>query len=116
MSVDLYQGQISERLSMLCGNKIRNNVGIPSWIFSDKKYILKCLKGLFETDGCFHEDKKNYTRCMEFKNYCKRLRKDTYNILLGLGFNPQIGSNYVRLARKDEVYKLKDWIDFRNYN
>lgn len=115
VSVDLYQCKISERLNLPCGDKIRNNVGIPSWILSDKRYILKCLKGLFETDGCFHEDEDNYTRIIEFKNNCKRLRKDVYNSLVILGFNPQFGSNYIRLAKRNETYKFKTVIDFRNY-
>ena len=115
VSVDLYQCKISERLNLPCGNKIRNNVGIPSWIFLNKKYIIKCLKGLFETDGCFHEDRENYTRCIEFKNNCKRLREDVYTGLVIFGFKPQFGYNYIRLAKRKEVYKFKDLIDFRNY-
>jgi len=80
-----------------------------------KNYILKCLKGLFETDGCFHEDRENYTRIIEFKNNCKRLREDVYNSLIRFGFKPQSGFNYIRLAKKNEVYKFKQAIDFRNY-
>jgi hypothetical protein len=116
ISIDLYQCEISERLELPCGDKIRNNIGIPSWILLNKKYILKCLKGLFETDGCFHVDRDNYTRCIEFKNNCKRLRKDVYVGLKNFGFRPQFGYNYVRLAKKDEVYRFKEAIDFRNYN
>ena len=114
--VCLYQCKISKRLGLPYGNKIKNNVGVPHWILLNKDYMRRCLKGLFETDGCFHEDIKNYTRCMEFKNNCARLRKDAYNILLKLGFNPQLGTNYVRLARRNEVYRFKELIDFRNYN
>lgn len=33
VSIDLYQCKISERLNLPCGDKIRNNVGIPQWIF-----------------------------------------------------------------------------------
>ncbi|MFH0827126.1 MAG: LAGLIDADG family homing endonuclease [Candidatus Omnitrophota bacterium] len=114
--VYLYQCKISKRLGLPCGNKISNNIGIPHWISFKKKYIIKCLKGLFETDGCFHEDRDNYTRVIEFKNNCVRLRRDTYNILARIGFNPQLGTNYVRLAKKKEVYRFKELIDFRNYN
>jgi len=115
VSIDLYQSKISARLNIPCGNKIKNNIGIPSWVLSNKKYMLKCLKGLFETDGCFHENEDNYTRVIEFKNNCARLRKDVYNALLRIGFNPQLGHNYTRLARKEEVYKFKELIKFRNY-
>lgn len=113
--VCLYQCEISKRLDLPCGNKIKNNVGIPSWIFSNTDYMVRCLKGLFETDGCFHEDRDNYTRIIEFKNNCTRLREDVYNILLRLGFNPQSGYNYIRLARRNEVYKFRELIEFRNY-
>lgn len=105
--VCLYQCKISKRLGVPCGNKIKNNVGIPRWVILDNDYMCRCLKGLFETDGCFCEDIKNYTCCIEFKNNCARLRKDTYNILLKLGFNPQLGTNYVRLARKTKFTGLK---------
>lgn len=114
--ISLYQGKISIRLNIPSGNKIENNVGIPFWILYDKKYMIKCLKGLFETDGCFHEDNMNYTRIIEFKNNCKKLRENVFNALLRLGFNPQFGSNYIRLAKKSEVYKFKELIDFKNYN
>jgi hypothetical protein len=114
--VSLYQCKISARLKLAVGNKIKNNVGILSWITSDKRFMLMCLKGLFETDGCFVEDRGNYTQIIEFKNNCRRLREDVYAILIKFGFNPQQGSNYVRLARKNEVYRFKELIEFRNYN
>ena len=59
VSIDLYQCRISQRLGLPCGNKIRNNVGVPSWIIRNENYFVRCLKGLFETDGCFNEDKDN---------------------------------------------------------
>lgn len=115
VAISLYQCAIIRRLNLPAGNKITNNVGIPSWISLDKKYMIQCLKGLFETDGCFQEDKNNYTQYIELKNNCKKLREDVYKILLKLGFTPQFGKNYVRLAKRNEVYKFKDLIDFRNY-
>lgn len=114
--VSLYQCKISKRLALPTGDKIRNNVGIPSWINLDERYMLRCLKGLFETDGCFQEDKINYAQYIEFKNNCSQLREDVYNILVKLGFKPQFGHNYIRLAKRSEVYRFKELIDFRNYN
>jgi hypothetical protein len=32
-----------------------------------------------------------------------------------LSYHPQFGKNYVRLARKDEVYNFADLIQFRRY-
>lgn len=113
--VSLYQCKICERLNLPCGNKIKNNVRIPPWIHRDRKFIVRCLKGLFETDGCFQEDKSNYAQYIEFKNNCKQLRRDVYNILTKIGFNPQFGSNYIRLAKRNETFNFKKLIDFRNY-
>lgn len=115
VNINLYQCKITKRLSLPLGDKIKNNVGIPSWIKLERNFTLKCLKGLFETDGCFQEDKANYAQYIEFKNNCIKLREDVYSSLLNLNFNPQLGSNYVRLARRKEVYKFKKLIDFRNY-
>ena len=115
VSINLYQNQISKRLGIPAGDKIRNNVSIPSWIISNKKYIIRCLKGLFETDGCFQEDTANYAQYIEFKNNCGMLLKDTYALVSRLGFHPQYGSNYIRLAKRDEVYRFKDLIEFRHY-
>ena len=114
--ISLYQCKISERLGLPTGDKIKNNIGIPRWVLYDTNYVIKCLKGLFETDGCFQEDKDNYTQYIEFKNNCSKLRENVYDILKRLNFEPQFGYNYIRLAKKNEVYRFKELIDFRNYN
>lgn len=36
---------------LIPGNKKSNNVKIPDWIFSNKKYIRACIRGLIDTDG-----------------------------------------------------------------
>jgi len=115
IDVCLYQCKISLRLKIASGNKIRNNVGIPSWVFKSKRLVTACLKGLFETDGCFQRDNDNYAQYIELKNCCERIRKDTFKALLLLGYSPQLGKDYVRLARREEVYKFKEAIKFREY-
>jgi len=114
-NITLYRCNLSGRLNIPCGNKIRNKVTIPEWIKYSEICSINCLKGLFETDGCFCEDKSNYTCVIEFKNNCKSLLRDTYQMLKNLGYHPQLGKNYVRLARKKEVFKFKDLITFRSY-
>ena len=49
------------------------------------------------------------------KIFCSRLRKDVYSMLDRLGYHPQLGKKYVRLARKGEVYNFKELINFRDY-
>ena len=113
--IKLYQCHLSERLQMPSGNKIKNNVGIPKEICKNRSLLIRCLKGLFETDGCFMIDKKNYTRVIEFKNMSKSLLGDVYLGLKELNYHPQFGKNYVRLARKSEVYDFAGLIQFRRY-
>lgn len=113
--IKLYQCHLSKRLQMPPGDKINNNVAIPKGICRDKNLLTRCLKGLFETDGSFTIDKKNYTRVIEFKNMSRFLLKGVYLGLKGLNYNPQFGKNYVRLARKNEVYDFADLIQFRRY-
>lgn len=113
--ISVYQCRIAKRLGLPTGDKIKNNVGIPSWIKADDKLTVSCLKGLFETDGCFVVDKSNYTQIIEFKNNCQRLREDVYSMLSKLGYHPQFGKNYIRLARKKEVLDFKELISFRDH-
>lgn len=113
--ISIYQCQISKRLGLPTGDKIENNVGIPSWIRTGRGLTVSCLKGLFETDGCFVVDRPNYTQIIEFKNNCRRLREDVYSMLSNLGYHPQFGKNYIRLARKEEVFDFKDLISFRSH-
>lgn len=114
IDIRLYQKFISFRLGLPSGNKIKNKVGAPGWIYSKNIYMVNCLKGLFDTDGHFRKSIDNYLHVIELKNHCKRILDDTYEMLKLLGYNPQLGKKYVRLARKKEVYDFVSSINFRN--
>lgn len=111
--IRIYQNDLSKRLQIPPGNKIKNNVSVPVWIKNKREFVISCLKGLFETDGCFNNDRKYYTYVIEFKNYCHQLLEDVFEMVEGLGYNPQKGKNYVRLARQSEVKSFMALIDFR---
>ncbi len=68
----VYQNRLSAKLKLPHGNKIKNNIGIPQWIKSDQAYSIRCLKGLFETDGSLNIHKESYTTVIEFKNKCSQ--------------------------------------------
>lgn len=108
--VYLYMQDIDRALRIPEGNKIRNSVKIPLWIFSRKNYLIKCLKGLFETDGHYGKNKKFYVEYIQFCNECKSLRESVFKALISLGYSPQSGKNYVRLARKSQVRRFIDEI------
>lgn len=115
VDISIYQCKLSSRLGIPPGNKIRNNVGVPGWIKKNREFMMSCLKGLFETDGCFQEDISNYAQYIELKNFCSQIKIDTYQMLKALGYNPQMGKCYVRLAKKKEAYSFKKLISFRKY-
>lgn len=104
--VRLYAQDLDKALGLPSGNKIENNVSIPDWIFRRQKYIKKCIKGLFETDGDYGRNKKFSVEYIEFSNRSESLRKSVVKALTFLGYSPQMGNRYVRLARKDQVRKF----------
>lgn len=106
--VCLYMQDIDKALRIPGGNKINNSVKIPLWIFSRKDYLIKCLKGLFETDGHYGKNSKFYVEYIQFCNECKSLRESVFKALISLGYSPQAGKNYVRLARKSQVHRFID--------
>lgn len=114
IDIRLYQKFISSRLTLPSGNKIRNKIGVPSWVYSKNIYMVNCLKGLFDTDGHFRRDLDNYLHVIELKNHCNQILQNAYGMLRSLGYNPQLGKKYVRLARKREVYDFINSINFRN--
>lgn len=59
---------IDKALGLPVGNKIKNSVEIPEWIFGRKPYLIKCLKGLFETDGHYGLNRKFYVEYIQFCN------------------------------------------------
>ena len=111
--VSLYMQNIDKALGLPAGNKIKNKVKIPAWIFKHKKYLKKCLKGLFETDGDYGLNKKFHVEYMEFSNKSVSLRRSVFEALTSLGYSPQDGNRYVRLAKKDQVRKFIAEMDFK---
>ncbi|MDD3087083.1 MAG: hypothetical protein PHP89_00745 [Candidatus Omnitrophica bacterium] len=110
--VTLYMQDIDKALGLPAGNKINNSVRIPEWILKKREYSKKCLKGLFETDGHYGLSKKNYVEYIQFCNECTSLKKSVFDALGFLKYSPQLGKNYVRLAKKIEVRKFIEEMDF----
>ncbi|MBI2070503.1 MAG: hypothetical protein HYT79_07835 [Elusimicrobia bacterium] len=114
--VYIYHNGIAEALGLPLGNKIKNDVGVPRWIKDDDSHLKLCLRGLFETDGSYYEQPHNSTYVLDFKNKCRQLLQDVFDGLVQLGYRPQKGGDYVRLAKKAEVQKFAKEINFRNFS
>lgn len=96
------------------GDKIKNEVYIPNWIIKKESYLVSCLRGLFDTDGCCYLTGKKYL-IINFTNKNQVLLKTIFKGLKLLGFCPYIsGKRNVEIGRQDEVRKFFDKIKPRN--
>lgn len=88
------------------GSKIRNQVRVPDWIENNIEYKKKCLRGLFDTDGCFYVDThvmkgRVYKNAgMNFTNRSLPLLEFFKNTLVEAGFAPTQNSRYSIVLRK----------------
>lgn len=104
-------------MGLRSGNKIKNKLGIPNWIFENKGYLEACLRGLIDTDGSIFKMSNKDPRLLRisFTNNNSKLLKDTRNAFITLGFNPSklIGNQFF-ISRKKEVQKYINEIGFSN--
>lgn len=110
--VYLYQNHLSRRLDFPTGKKLLHKLRIPPWISQCHSHTLRCLKGLFETDGNLSIDRKNHTEVIKFTNWSQTLLDDVYQMLHKMRFHPQRRATDVRLARKKEVRQFVKLIEF----
>jgi len=100
-------------LGLKVGNKVKNQVGTPDFIFKNISFIIKCLKGLFDTDGSINVDNKRDIR-LSFQNCSKPLVEDFYRMCLALDIIPSPTIRYdekrvawrVDVAKKDSILKF----------
>lgn len=102
------------------GDKIKNNVGIPNWIYEKKEYVRACIRGLFDTDGCvFPITGRNYSYIW-FSSNIDKLRKDFDKAMKILGIKTSkwnIRKNRTPekyIASKEMIEKYTRTISFKN--
>jgi len=105
-----------QKLGIKKGNKVKNQVNVPNWIFEKKEYQIGCLRGLFDTDGCVYKHNykvggKLYSYLkMSFRNYSIPLLRSIKKMLENLDFYPVIDINhqtaYINRATEVKRYFL----------
>lgn len=111
-------------IGLKVGNKIRQQVDVPSWIKSSKSYKIACLRGLMDTDGgvFLHKYKVN-NKSYIYKKICftNRSLPLLYFVdkaLEDLNFTPKIITKVVNkkvwLYNKDEVERYLSFIGTHN--
>ncbi len=95
------------------GNKITHQVDIPIWIKKNRAYSRECIRGLFDTDGCFFAHNyivggKTYSYLkIAFTSASIPLVLSVREILINFGFNVRISNNYQDIRIEDSKYVLK---------
>jgi hypothetical protein len=99
------------------GNKIKNRVSIPEWIWKKDRFLKACLRGLIDTDGSVYRLKPQWPNLTQisFKNNNDRLLKDVRQALKNFGLNPsKVFGNRVVVTRQKEVGRYFDIIGSYN--
>lgn len=100
-------------MGLLIGNKVKQQVDVPMWIKQNNTFLISCLRGLIDTDGCIftHSYKVNgkvYSyKKMAFSNRSKPLILTVYQYLKRIGLSPRFTKDGkdVRIESKNDVRK-----------
>ena len=83
----VFVGEQLIKKGLKSGNKINNGSDVPEWISSNRKFALRCLRGLFDTDGSIYRKYGSYAQ-IQIKLASKQLILSTHNLFLILGYHP----------------------------
>jgi DNA-binding XRE family transcriptional regulator len=94
------------------GNKVKQQVGVPSWISKNLTLATYCVRGLMDTDGCvFNNNYKVHGKWYQYKkiafsNRSIPLLMFVCNTLKSLGLSPIYYQGIqIRLCKHEEVEK-----------
>lgn len=104
------------------GNKVKNQVNVPSWIRGNVLYSRSCLRGLIDTDGgvYYHQHANNgrsaFNMGLCFSNKSRPLVDFVRKTLRDMQFHPKISQGFdkVYLYREAEVLRYEEEIGFSN--
>ncbi|HRH32784.1 MAG TPA: LAGLIDADG family homing endonuclease [bacterium] len=113
--IGIYEKYISQRLGVPAGARKYLKIEVPRWIIQNRLFIVRYLRGLYEAEGCFAVHPGTYTYKMMFSNRNTSLLDNVYYLLIKLGFHPHRSTNLIQISKKDEVFRLKTLLKFREY-
>ena len=89
------------------GNKVDNQISVPSWIMKDEELEKKCLKGLIDTDGCIYKQKTDGRTIIQFKNHSENLLRDFEKMCSDINIETSDGGKHItQIASQSEVKKF----------
>lgn len=106
-----------ETEKLKAGDKIKNKLTIPEWIWIKRSYLKNCIMGLIDTDGSIYRLKPQWPNLIQlsFKNNNKELLKDARIAFIKLGFHPsKIFGNRIVITRQEEIKRYLKEIGTNN--
>lgn len=113
--IRIYQKYISKRLLIPTGNRGKIHNKVPNWILQNRSFLIRFLRGLYEAEGSFCVHKPTYTYKLLFSNKNPSLLKIVYNGVKSLGFHPHHSEYKIQISKREEVYRCKALLKFREY-
>lgn len=102
------------------GNKKKNNAGIPKWIFNNRKFLARCIRGLMDTDGCVCPITGRDYPYFWFSSSIDNLRKDfskAMEIFMIKTSSWNMRKNHapeIYIASREMISKYMEIISFKN--
>ncbi len=103
-------GKSIQKKGLIPGNKVKNEVDVPDWVYFDKSegkvFLISSLRGLFDTDGSISVIKNRNTLNLAFSNSSLPLCKDFIQMcsILGIKTGNIIKSNKENGNPEYQVY------------
>ncbi len=115
IDISIYRCGLSQLLEIPSGARGRLRVKLPKWIWGKDKFLISCLRGLFEAEASLNVHLATYTYNFSFSNRNQSLLDEVEKALIHLGFNPERREDAIRLRKKHEVESFRNLISFRKY-
>lgn len=110
-----------EKLGLKMGNKVRQQVDIPDWIKQKQEYLIACVRGLVDTDGCVFSHRykvkgKQYIyKKLSFTSQSLPLKLSVYDCFEQLGLHPRLAQESdVRLESKASMQRYFEIVGSHN--
>ncbi|OGG27777.1 hypothetical protein A3A59_06280 [Candidatus Gottesmanbacteria bacterium RIFCSPLOWO2_01_FULL_42_10] len=117
--------QYFQKIGLLIGNKVKQQVDVPEWIKFNPLFCIACLRGLVDTDGgifkhSYTVNSKRYSYIkLCFVNRSIPLLNFAYKTLTDSGFHPkqimQVANKRVWLYNQSEVKDYLKIVGTRNH-
>ena len=115
IDIGIYRCGLSQKLEIPAGARKNLEVKVPKWVWENDKFLISCLRGLYEAEASLNVHLATYTYNFSFSNRNQSLLNEVEKALIHFGFHPERREDAVRLRKKHEVESFRNLISFRKY-